>query len=249
MILSLFYSTKPWFTKTSIQNNCTDQLANRNNINLIYPLTSYNSTHSQPDDITSSNRPESRLSSWWCKHRAYSDHTSWERFVIQFLCDCDRALGRGLFSVCDHFIHGRRTCRIVGGAVWRMRLTGRLLRFDWSRVTKRCFLFLFFCLFFYFNIFLAVYLTILLFLLSFFWNGVFIFLYLQLNLHFLFPGSEWEDVLVSARAFTQRWPRPLWNLQSQQLHQLTHDLVYIAVDTQVGVFVLQKPSNLSIIMF
>lgn len=40
IILSLFYSTKPWFTKTSIQNNCTDQLANRNNINLIYPLTS-----------------------------------------------------------------------------------------------------------------------------------------------------------------------------------------------------------------
>lgn len=162
-----------------------------------------------------------------------------ERSVIQFLCDCDTALGRGLFGACDHFIYGRRTCRIVGGAVWRMRLTGWLLRFDWSRVTRRCFLFLFF----YFNIFLAVSLTILLFLLSFFWNGVFIFLYLQLNLHFLFPGSEWEDVLVSTWAFTHRWPRPLWNLQSQQLHQLTHDLVYIAVDTQVGVFVLQKPSS------
>lgn len=64
--------------KTSIQNNCTDQLANRNNINLIYPLTICNSTHSRPDDITSSPRLESRLSSWGCGHGAYGEHTSWE---------------------------------------------------------------------------------------------------------------------------------------------------------------------------
>lgn len=49
-IISLFYSTKPPSRITAHRN-------------IIYPLTSWNSTHSRPDDITSSNRPDSRFSS------------------------------------------------------------------------------------------------------------------------------------------------------------------------------------------
>lgn len=52
----------------------------------------------------------------------------------------------------------------------------------------------------------------------------------------------WFDISFalgrSCGTLADGWPLPLWNIQSQQLHQMFHYIVHITMDTQVWVLVL-----------